>query len=540
MSGPDPARESEERLQLALEAGRMGTWEWDLLTGALIWSAGMERLFGLAPGTFEGNLDDFQRRLHPDDREPVVRYLAEAAEGRRDAHVEYRVVLPDGDMRWLESWGHLISGESGEITRMVGISKDSTERRRIEEALRLLAEVNAELSASLDLDAVFHSVVRLLVPNLADFCVVEVMERGVLRRAAAHAVPEREELMREAMGFVSDPAQERNPILQAIRTGTTQLRPHVTAELLDETASSPEHRDFLERLGIGAVLAVPLIARGKTRGAIGLMLGSSNPRAYQPWDVDLAEEMARRVALAADNLYLYHDARLAVRARDQVLAVVSHDLRNLLNPISISAEQLLASLLGGPEVRTIEVIRRAADQMDLLIQDLLDVAKIEEGRLVLERERLDPEPLICEALESYLPLAARKSLVLDREVAPGTPAVEADRHRLLRVLANLVGNALKFTPVGGRITVGAEPHGEGEVRFWVADTGPGIPERDREHVFTPFWQALPRSRGGTGLGLSITKGLIEAHGGHVWVDSVVGRGSVFSFTLYCASEPSSR
>ncbi|HEY9419971.1 MAG TPA: PAS domain-containing protein, partial [Thermoanaerobaculia bacterium] len=119
MNGRDLARESEERLQLALDAGRMGTWEWDLLTGSLLWSPGMERLFGLAPGTFEGTLDAFQKHLHPEDKEPVVRYLAEAAEGQRDRPVEYRILRPDGELRWIESWGHLFAGEAGRPGRMV-------------------------------------------------------------------------------------------------------------------------------------------------------------------------------------------------------------------------------------------------------------------------------------------------------------------------------------------------------------------------------------------------------------------------------------
>lgn len=535
MNGRDLARESEERLRLALDAGRMGTWEWDLLTGGLSWSAGMERLFGLAPGTFEGTLDAFQSHLHPGDREPVVRYLAEAAEGEREPHVEYRVLRPDGQLRWIESWAHLLADEGGRPARMVGISRDTTERRRIEEALRLLAEVSSVLSASLDPDPMFQSVARLAVPDLGDYCVIDLVERGGLRRAAVHAIPEREEMIQEALRYL--PQGESHPSLRAIRTGEAQLVPQATAELLDAIAPVPEHRALLERLAIRSILCVPMIARGKTRGAICLMFGDTG-RTYHPWDVNLADELARRVALAADNLYLYHDARQAVRARDQVLAVVSHDLRNLLNPVAISAEQLAAALPPDlPLRRPLDLIRRSADQMDRLIQDLLDVARLEEGRLTLELERLAPETLVAEVVESHLPMARRKSLGLEREVAPGAPLVLADRHRLLRVLANLVGNALKFTPAGGRITVGAERHGDrGEVRFWVADTGLGISEGDQAHIFTPFWQVAPRERGGTGLGLSITKGIIEAHGGRVWVDSAAGSGSVFSFTIAAAPD----
>jgi signal transduction histidine kinase len=203
----------------------------------------------------------------------------------------------------------------------------------------------------------------------------------------------------------------------------------------------------------------------------------------------------------------------------------------------MSVEMLAASPAGTAGGRAVDVIRRSAGQMEKLIEELLDVARSEEGRLVLDRERLDAAALVRETVESHLAAAEQKALRLLAEVADGTPPVEGDRHRLLRVLANLVGNALKFTPAGGRVTVGAEPFGDLGVRFWVGDTGPGIAEEDQQHLFVPFWQATPRPRGGTGLGLAISKRIVEAHGGRLWVESTPGSGSVFSFTVTSSSPP---
>jgi len=531
LTGRDATSATEERLQLALDAGRMGTWEWDLQTGLMIWSAGLERIFGLVPGSFEGTMEAVGRLIHPDDREPVTAALDEAAAGGREPHLEFRVLRPDGGLRWIESWGRLQADDAGRPRRLVGICADRTERKRIEEALRLLAEANSVLAASLDPDAILHAVARLAIPQLADYCVIDVIEGGVPRRVAAHAIPSHEERIQGALAFPADPSQEHHPISRAIRTGEVQVVQEVTPEILESIGKTPEHRELLASLDMRSFLAVPLVARGKTLGSIALAFGAGG-RGYRAWETTLAEELARRVALAMDNLHLYHDARLAVRARDQVLAVVSHDLRNLLNPISFSAEQLQASGVAGE--RAIEVIRRSAAQMEKLIEELLDVACSEEGRLVLDRERLDAAELVREIVESHLAAAERRALRLAVQVAAGTPPMEADRHRLLRVLANLVGNALKFTPAGGRITVGAEPWGEAEVRFWVGDTGPGIAEEDQKHLFTPFWQAAPRPRGGTGLGLAIAKRIVEAHGGRLWVDSRPESGSVFSFTVRAA------
>jgi PAS domain S-box-containing protein len=531
LSGRDATAATEERLRLALDAGRMGTWEWDLHTDEMIWSAGMERIFGLAAGSFAGTLEAVRAAIHPEDREAVMQALAEGAAGGREPHLEFRILRPDGGLRWVESWGRLQADPDGSPRRLVGIGADRTERKRIEEALRLLAEANSVLSASLDPDAVLHAVARLVIPLLADCCVIDVVEGNVPRRVAAHAIPSQEELMRKALAFSTDLSRKNHPLVRAIRTGEVQVLPELTPEMLESLSSTPEHRELFASLGVRSFLAVPLVARGKTRGAIGLAFGASG-RSHQAWEVTLAEELARRVALALDNLHLYHDARQAVRARDQVLAVVSHDLRNLLNPISMGVEQLLAR---GSSGRAVEVIRRSAEQMEKLIEELLDVARSEEGRLVLDRERLEPAALVREVVESHLAAAEQRALRLEWEVARETPLVEADRHRLLRVLANLVGNALKFTPAGGRITVGAAPFKEGEVLFWVGDTGPGIAEENQKHLFVPFWQATPQPRGGTGLGLAISKRIVEAHGGRLWVDSAPGSGSVFSFTVTSSS-----
>lgn len=232
--------------------------------------------------------------------------------------------------------------------------------------------------------------------------------------------------------------------------------------------------------------------------------------------------------------------RQAVAAREQVLAVVSHDLRNLLSPIQAGAALMEATApLGADARRQIERIQRSAEQMERLIQDLLDVSRAEAGHLSLQLERLEVGPLLEEVVEAHRALAEQRGLRLEAKVPPDLPAVAGDRGRVLQVFGNLVGNAVKFTPAGGSVLLAAEaPEAAnapaGEVRFSVTDTGPGIPEADLERLFEAFWQSPSHARagkGGTGLGLSITKRLVEGHGGRLWVESAPGRGSVFWFTL---------
>jgi len=247
----------------------------------------------------------------------------------------------------------------------------------------------------------------------------------------------------------------------------------------------------------------------------------------------LQREIAER-KLAQDELQeKIEQARRATSVRDNLLAVVSHDLRNPLSVILMATTSMVRPF-GGDDRRKshkqIGAIKRAADRMNYLIQDLLDAASIEAGELSVERRRLELAPLVAEAIDAMQPLAARKSLHLENELPAELPPVFADTGRLQQVFANLLANAIKFTPDGGTITVRAEALGE-IVQFSVTDTGSGISSADLPHLFDRFWQAPRTARQGTGLGLSIVRGIVVAHGGRIWVESRVGAGSTFFFTL---------
>jgi signal transduction histidine kinase len=229
--------------------------------------------------------------------------------------------------------------------------------------------------------------------------------------------------------------------------------------------------------------------------------------------------------------------REAVQARDEVLAVVSHDLRNPVGTI-VSGASLLLTLDPGPEKQKehLQAIKRSAQRINRLIQDLLDVARMEVGALSIHPGPFQVDPLLEELVEANREQAIGRGLVLVADAAQGGVKGWGDRHRVIQALTNLVENALRETPAGGQITLGAsaEPHGGG-LRFSVSDTGPGIPLEDRERLFDRFWQ-VSRRGGGAGLGLSIVKGIAEAHGGTVGVETAHGEGSCFWFTLPPGSE----
>ncbi len=316
----------------------------------------------------------------------------------------------------------------------------------------------------------------------------------------------------------------------AIETGQSQLFSELTPEFLRAAAASPEHLALLEELAPRSAIAAPLVSTSGVLGA--LVLASSQPGRYQPRDVALATELARRAAIAIENARLYEAAQLATQARDEALAIVAHDVRNPIATIHLAATMLEREFAKAetPDRAHVQVILRAAKRANRLIQDLLDITRIEGGALSLAREPIIPKQVVAEAWEMLRLVASAASTALDLDVSEDLPPIWADHHRLLQVFENLIGNAIKFTPHGGRVTIGAAP-GPDEVVFSVRDTGPGIPVDDQPRVFDRFWQAQRADRKGAGLGLPICRGIVEAHGGRIWVESTAGEGSTFSFTV---------
>lgn len=244
------------------------------------------------------------------------------------------------------------------------------------------------------------------------------------------------------------------------------------------------------------------------------------------------ESLGRYVGAAMEIARLGDEAQEAIRSRDNVLAVVSHDLRGPLSAISLSAKLLLRVL---PEEETTarkpaETIGRAAVRMSRLIDDLLCASTIEAGRFTVITRPEPIERIVAEAIDELAVSVAESSLQLDSKLPPGLPDVACDRDRIHQVLGNLIGNATKFTPAGGRITIEGSRCGD-EVQISVVDTGPGIPEHERSHVFDRYWKGQKRDRHGVGLGLYICKAIVDGHGGRIWVEGAPGEGARFTFAL---------
>jgi signal transduction histidine kinase len=406
---------------------------------------------------------------------------------------------------------------------------------------RFLAETSGLLDRSLDYQETLANVVRFVVPRIADSAVIALLgEDGSLTwEHSAHRDSGKEAILAKLSPYWPRLTRKNHPMAEALRSGETQSMYTVADDFLRSVALDGTHLAILRQLALISIIIVPLAARGRTLGSLLLATTRDSDRRYTDRDVAIANELGRRAALAVDHALLFRAAEQAARAREEVVAVVSHDLKNPLTTIQLAVSFLLEELVPDdaahrPEREQLRAIHRSGERMYRLIHDLLDVAAIEGGQLSVTRLPLAVDALVTDALELLRPLAAAKRIALVTDLSPSLPPVVADRERMLQVFSNLGGNALKFTPEDGRVEIHVTVR-DPTVEFAVCDNGPGIASADLPHVFDRFWQAKKTARAGVGLGLAIAKGVVEAHGGGIRVESEPGRGSCFTFTLPVAT-----
>ncbi|BDG02079.1 sensor histidine kinase [Anaeromyxobacter oryzae] len=425
----------------------------------------------------------------------------------------------------------------GEIVGIGAVVVETTEAHRAVERLAFLARASAELAEAVTDEAVLARIARLAVPDIADLCAVARVAGGrVTGKVVAETADEDLAAAWRALVEGGAPAKERQLFGRVLRNGQPEVIPRVRDARRGPGNGQP--RELLERLGLRSFLAVPLQLHGRVVGALALATARSR-RDLDAEDLEFVQELGRRCAVALDNARLLHDARAEAELRDRVLAFVSHDLRNPLSTVLLGAGRLATLDVPGRDGERVrsaaDQIRRAVDRMRRLIGDLLDATAVESGQLSVLPRPEAPARLAADAVEAFGASAREKGLVLSAEAAQGLPPVRADHDRILQVLGNLVSNAIKVSAPGRSVRVSASLDGEAVV-FRVADEGPGIAEEDRPHLFQPYRRGATAGYRGTGLGLAIARGIVEAHGGRIWVESAPGSGATFSFTLPLAGE----
>jgi PAS domain S-box-containing protein len=424
--------------------------------------------------------------------------------------------------------------------RILVLVQDLTPRRRAEEALRFLSDASRELAeVRAEPDAILAGVAHLAASSVATWCLVDLLEEdGTFRRvAAAHRDPDREALVGEAPRYPST-HDAASPLFQALARGESRLYPDFLPEHGRQMTRTPEQLAGLERMGALSLMLVPMRSRGQAVGLFTLASCDAGRR-YGPEDLEMVEELSRRVVAAVDNARLYREAQEAVRLRDEFLGIASHELKTPLTPLRLKLQvlqrQVNDAMVDGAPLspayfsESLDVALRQVRKLTDLVDNLLDVARISAGRLALELEEVDLASVAAELLSRFAPSAEKLGCALELH-APEPVFGRWDRLRVEQVVTNLLSNALKYG-AGRPVVVRVEEIGE-RARLTVEDQGIGISEDDLGRIFERFERAVSdRHYGGLGLGLYITRQIVEAFGGTVSVNSKPGHGSTFILEL---------
>lgn len=405
--------------------------------------------------------------------------------------------------------------------------RDISQIKKTESRLRFAANFTEVLQQSLDIQETLDNAVHLLVPAIADQCLIHFIEGdlGAACRIWSSETKIDPIIQEDLHQLCSQITRMENPNLPKSGDLTT-LRP--------EIASPLEKKLLKSRLK--SYMILPLSARNRN---VGLMALFSNRIVYSEEDYKFNLLMASRAALAIDNARLYRKSQEAIKARDQILAIVSHDLKNPLGAIQMASEVMADNL---EQIETpaqeakeevsdlLHTIEKSSAQSLYLINDLLDLAQVEEGNLRIEKRPVYVSEILRDVVDLFKPLAYAKNLNLKVEFPKKETPVLCDRRRLHQAISNLVGNSIKFTPEKGSVLL-KEALLDNTASIAVEDTGMGIKPEALEHIFDRYWQPEETKKQGTGLGLFITKGIVEAHGGKIKAESSLGKGSRFTVNL---------
>jgi signal transduction histidine kinase/CheY-like chemotaxis protein len=527
-------RRLEKRLQLALRSGHMAAWERELATSRRWWSAEMFSLHGMAP---QGEPPrDYDALVHPDDRAPLKAQVDEAVRACKDIALQYRIVWPDGSVHWIEGHGTIVCDEQGRPDLMTGVCVNIDARKAEESDLQFLAQASAELAGLTDYPATMQRIAQLAVPHFADWCAVDMLEGGtrLKRVAVAHVDEGKVRLAHELHErYPPDPA-DPGGTWSVVRSGRPELVPVITREMLEATISDAGYLEAVCSLGLHSYMGVPLLSHGAVLGVMSFITSDSR-RVFTQRELMHATELAARAAVAIHNAELLDTLRRSDAAKDVFLATLAHELRNPLAPI-VNSLELLARAQEPQRLlpQALDIMRRQTTHLTRLVDDLLDLARINSGKIELRREPLDLRDALRAAVESCQPLIDRRRHSLALEL-PGEPArVRGDAVRLTQVFANLLNNAAKYTPEKGRIEVRMEI-AQGTIVVTVSDSGVGIPPELLPKMFELFTQA-PRAAAveqqGLGIGLFLVKGLVQMHEGSIGAQSEgAGQGSRFTVSL---------
>lgn len=500
MEAKNKLRQSEEQLDLALRGADLGLWDWNIKTGKVEFNTRWAEMRGYHLNEVKPYVDSWISGIHPEDLPRVQKTLDDYFNGRiSEYESEFRVSTKSGNWIWILDRGKLFERDSeGRPARMVGTELDITERKRLEEAVRLneakasgIVSISADAIVSIDEDQ------KITLFNEGAEQIFGYSNSEMIGRPIEILMPERFRIGHRHL--VEEFAKEKGMSRRKGEKGKSITGLRKNGEEFPAEAS-------ISKLEIGGVKIFTAALR------------------------DISDQQNREIQL-----------QRAIKTREDVLAIVSHDLKNPVSVIGLSAQMLkrMDEVDTNKIQRIADKIQLSTSQMSQLIGDLLDFSKIESGTFAVEIYAESLNDFLSPIFEGVRTLTESRMQNFDVSLASDLPEVACDADRICQVMSNLLGNAIKFTPEGGIIRVSAIQKNDSIV-VTVSDTGPGIPSDQISKIFDRFWQPKETQKQGSGLGLSIAKGIVEAHGGKIWADSIPGKGANFHFTIPIATSETQR
>jgi PAS domain S-box-containing protein len=515
-------QESEQRLRWALEAAVIGIWDWDLATNKIIWSIGHEQLFGLAAGTFDGKFETFNACILPADRATLTQSINIARQEKTEYCHEFRVVWSDGSIHWIEGRGRFFYNEVGEPVRMLGTVRDISPRKQAE----------AELTKSkneLELRVAERTAELILVNEQLQ---LELTERQYTQEKLRNS-----QALFAGIVEIADDAIvsiDSNQFITLFNTGAEKIFGYSAAEVLGKPLDLllPKRFSSVHRQHVAHFSTSPSLAR--RMGERSEIYGCHKDGTEFPAEATISKLNLERETIYTVYLRDVSDRKQVERMKDEFVSIVSHELRTPLTSIHGSLGMLSSGLLQPDSQqgkRLLQIATDSTERLVRLINDILDIERIESGKVKMEKESCNVADLVEKAVNIMQPLANKASVTLS--ISSLSIQLWADPDRIVQVLTNLLSNAIKFSLPNNTVWLIVAVWDK-EVLFTVKDRGRGIPADKLDSIFERFQQVDStdaRKHEGTGLGLSICRSIVQQHNGRLWVESVLGNGSSFYFTL---------
>ncbi|BAT53827.1 two-component hybrid sensor and regulator [Nostoc sp. NIES-3756] len=526
-------QESEERLRLALEAAQIGTWDWNIFTNHLKWSTRQEQLFGITPGTFRSSYEAFLACVHPEDREVVHQAVMGTKDNKSEYYVEYRVIWTDGSIHWIGAKGECIYDDEGTAVRMLGTCVDITQRK---EAEAVLQQSKAELEIKVAARTAELSQANIHLHGLINILTITINQQTKIEAQLREAERRWRSLLENVQLLVI--GLDKTGKVEYVNPFFLELSGYTQEEILgkDWTANFiPQHQQHDMQKVFVETLEQELHSHHQSQ-----IITKSQEERVIAWNNTLLQDsqgaFVGTMSIGEDITQRYALEKI----KNEFISVVSHELRTPMTSIQGGLNLLktgLVKLDSEQGKRIIKIVSESSERLVRLVNDILDLERLQSGKITLNKQQVNAADLLTEATELMQIMANNAEINLS--VKPQPVELIVDKDRIIQVLTNLLSNAIKFSPQGSTVSmmveeIKAKDGQTSDVLFKVQDQGRGIPADKIESIFERFHQvdaSDSRKQGGTGLGLAICRNIVEQHNGQIWVESTIGKGSIFYVKL---------